>query len=207
MRGRRLVAVAMVAVLALAASAGCQNRFGAAAIVGDDRISASEVDGYVDDVAASGSGGYSRDVVRASIVTTIVRNRLLEVLATRLGLRIDPAALTAAKANPVNVASARTNGLPVGLLAESNLVFGAISHHLDPRFDVNGIEVFDPVTSAAMNSRIRALLDPVLAANAVDVNPAYGTFNPENLLVYPPGAAAPVTEPWIRPADSPAPAG
>ncbi|WP_163511408.1 hypothetical protein [Fodinicola acaciae] len=202
MRGRRLVAVVatVLAVLAVAGAAGCQNRFGAAVVVGDYRVSASEVDTYVDDVTAAGGGTYSRDVLRASIVTTIVRNRLMELLAARLGLHIDPAALAAATGDPANVASARSNGLPVALLAEANLVFGAISHHLDPRFDVNGLRVFDPVTSAEMNTRITDRIRPVLAANPVNVNPAYGAFSPHNLAVYPPGAAAPATEPWIRPA-------
>lgn len=203
MRGRRLVAVAVMAALALAATAGCQNRFGAAAVVGDQRISASEVDDYVDSVTG---GNYSHDVVRASIVTTLVQVQLLGILADRLGLRVDPAALAAAEVNPATIETARRNGLPVNLLAESNLVIGAISHHLDPRFDVNGVEVVDVAASAEMGARIRQLLDPVLAANPVDVNPAYGAFNPDDLLVYPPSAAAPVTEPWIRPANTAAPA-
>jgi hypothetical protein len=198
----RVVAVAVLAMLALAAAAGCQNRFGAAAFVGDDRFSTSQVDSYVgkivDNPAYGGQLDSKRDIVRAVVVKALVQNQLLGLLAAQLGVPVSDGEVATMAADPAVVAKAQGLPLPADLYARNVLTFGAIGHKLVPSFDPNAAQVNSQLAES-LDAAIREKLGPVLAANPVTVNPEYGVFSPQNLDVKTANDAAPTSEPWIRP--------
>jgi hypothetical protein len=201
-RPMRVVAVAVLAMLALTAAAGCQNRFGAAAFVGDDRISTGQVDNYVKRVVSDpvygGQLDNDRDSVRAVVVMALVQNKLLGLSAAQLGVPVSDGQVAAASADPGVRNKAQGLRLPVELYARNFLTYGAIAHKLVPSYDPTAQQVNSQLAQSIAIG-IRTQIDPVMAANPVTVNPEYGVFYPQNLEVKTANDAAPQAEPWIRP--------
>ncbi|GAA1687638.1 hypothetical protein GCM10009765_41420 [Fodinicola feengrottensis] len=202
-RPLRLVAVAVLAVLALSAAAGCQNRFGAAAFVGDDRFAAHDVDAMVSQVLNDpiyhGQLEGHKDIVQAQLMTALIQTDLFEKLAAQLHTGVGDKDLAAARTQPENVGQAQQYDLPLDVFVRYTLLYDAIGRKIDPQLYRDGVALQDTQSLQTLHQDLATRMASVLRANEVVVNPAYGAFDGVHLVVQAPDDAVPTMEPWIHP--------
>lgn len=158
MTGRRLALAA--AVLALAVSACEPREIGAAAVVGDERISVADlqndVEAYVESLPPAQRGGVATGDLQREILQLHIRRELLERLTAAHGVTVSEADIDRAL-------GAQQSDLPV--VREATYVSLAASRLIDEL----GEQGF------------RAELSKLVAETGVEVNPRYGEWAVDSL--------------------------
>jgi hypothetical protein len=207
-----------VAVLAagVAVSACGPVKMGAAAIVGNQRISAATLSAQAADLSAA----YQKDKGKTQIsypasqiprqaLSWLLRFRVREAMAAREGITVTPggaqralAALTAQirQGGQASLsAAAAASGLPPDLIGELGR-YQAIGNALVSRFDAGKA----PTSSAgqqALNVRLNKLQCLAAKGLNIKVNPQFGALDYSQLAVIP----APSTLSAVQPGASPSP--
>jgi peptidyl-prolyl cis-trans isomerase SurA len=175
----RRVLVAVLAVLALAGTAGCQTHAGTAAYVGEHRITTTELDRSV---ASPRSG--PRGEAAQNTLNVLVQTELLRRVAAKTGITVSDAFVTGAREDEQIRAQAAELGVSPEAFGTLAGYFVSIQNELARQ--VGGTP--DGVTDAQVaevQARMAALRSDAAKAEKVTVNPRYGKFDAEQALVLP----------------------
>jgi len=198
----------VLALLALLAT-GCQQRAGAAAFVGDQRITTAQVEDAVQEVLADPAQGeaLSRrlDQVRTQVVGVLVNTALLERIAEDLDVRVTQPDLDAWRQTVEN-SPQRPVQVPVDLVARlqayNAAVVGSLAEENAPPEDqlrqlydqeglaAQGVSFADArsalvraATEDVVNRRFSELLTDSLREHPVTLNPRYGEYDEKTYQV------------------------
>ena len=175
----RRVLVAVLAVLALAATAGCQTHAGTAAYVGDHRITSTQLD---DAVGRSPQG--PRGEATQNTLNVLIQTQLLRAVAAKTGIRVSDAFVAGARQDEQIRSQAAQLGVSPDVFGTLAGYFVSIQNELARQ--VGGTP--DGVTDAQVaevQARMAALRSDAAKAEKVTVNPRYGKFDAEQALVLP----------------------
>jgi hypothetical protein len=223
-RGRRrtgLVPPALAAAVAAVLLAGCGTvQMGAAAIVGNQRISSSALAAQVSQLKSAYQAGRGQVPLQfppgqapQAVLTWLIRFRIRDALAARQGITVTPgqqeralAALAAQIRSNGSTASlpqlAVANGIPPDLLGDLGR-YQAVQTMLLNRLDGGRLPRAPSAQRALQNRFVRA---ECLAAKSlsIKINPQYGRFsyNGFQVVTAPPTLSAPET-PSAPPASRP----
>lgn len=207
-RPARLLGACVLAVLVLLASA-CQQRVGAAAFVGDQRIATAQVDGAVDEVLSDPARREALSSqlgsVRSQVVSVLVNTALLEQVAGDLGVRVGQPDLDTWQ-QTVESSPQRPVEIPVGLVARLQAYNAAVVNDLAEEnappeerlrqlyeaegLAAQGVSFADArsalvraATQDVVSSRFAELLTGALREHPVTLNPRYGVYDEKTFQV------------------------
>ncbi|MFI6940242.1 SurA N-terminal domain-containing protein [Streptomyces sp. NPDC050418] len=208
MHRRRRTALTVSAALLVAAPllAACSNEAhpGAAAVVGDERISVAQLQERVGEVrtaqqeatadsaayaqAVEKTGGLTRDTLHA-----MVFERVLHQAAVDAGVTVSRKEVQERRAWFLDRAGS-PEALEMGLLQQYNIAPSRIDESL--RSDLEGMKLYeslgaDPQTDAGQQAFFKALSDASRTLD-VDLNPRYGTWDMTK------SGRTDVRTPWVR---------
>lgn len=199
-RIRRIVRSAAVAGLAAASIAGCQTDPGAAAIIGSQRITDSQVTGYVRD-AMSNAGFASNVTSEAALarheLSLRIQLALFQAAAAQQGIQVTDADVNSTIQQYASQVGGRAALAQQAGIAPSDLVTEVrISLLVDALARKAGVT--DP-TSTQGQQQANVIAGRALQAEAqrmgVRINPRYGRWDPKQFAVAPHalGLARPAT--------------
>jgi peptidyl-prolyl cis-trans isomerase SurA len=195
--GRAGLAAALAVALAAALLSACGGiEPGAAAVIGDRRISVSDVQSATADIKETFPG---QDVAPQQVLFFLISGPYIVDAAAKANVGVSTAESRQAMTAAIAAAAAKTAGGTAGASA-------APAAEAQPPSDA-GVAVYQANTAISNigtldQTRQKAAVDTIkaeLAAAHVTVNPRYGTFDPVNLTI---GAA---DQNWIAKA-TPSPA-
>jgi hypothetical protein len=175
----RRVLVAVLAVLALAATAGCQTHAGTAAYIGDHRITSTQLD---DAVGRSLSG--PRGEATQNTLNVLIQTELLRTVAAKAGITVSDAFVAGARQDEQIRAQAAQLGVSPEVFGTLAGYFVSIQNELARTVGATP----DGATEAQVaevQARMAALRADAAKAEKVTVNPRYGKFDAEQALVLP----------------------
>lgn len=207
-RSARSVGACVLVLLALLTTA-CQQRAGAAAFVGDQRITTAQVDAAVEEVLADPAQRevLSRrlDQVRTQVVGVLVNTALLERVADDLDVRVSQPDLDTWRQTVEN-SPQRPAQVPVDLVARlqayNAAVVGSLAEQNAPPeeqlrrlYDQEGLAaqgvsfadarsaLVRAATEDVVNRRFAELLGTALREHPVTLNPRYGDYDEKTYQV------------------------
>ncbi|MGN6331326.1 MAG: SurA N-terminal domain-containing protein [Motilibacteraceae bacterium] len=196
-RLRPLAAVALAAALA-AGSAGCsaaeqaQQRIGAAAVVGDQRISVDRLQTLTQQLQQAISGSTDTTTpgdLQRQVLTTLVSARLIDDAAKAKGITATPGEVDAlvqrfardfaGQENVTSQLAIRYHVPPSFIREYARLVVlaGKLGQQAAPG------DLTDPNVAQKQNEAILQILQETAKREGVDVSPRYGTWDPTNAAV------------------------
>ncbi|WP_051940032.1 SurA N-terminal domain-containing protein [Phaeacidiphilus oryzae] len=199
-RRAALGALGIAAAIALTAC-GATAHPGAAAIVGDQRITTAALDSHLTAyrsalssaaVQTGGGGTEAAGLVRHTL-QLLVESRLVDDQLQAQGLTVSTAEVERARASAIQQTGSE-QALEQVFLQQIGLAPGDIDEYFrmsvgeQKLLAAQGIAPTDQNASAA----ITAMLDSAAKQHPVSVNPRYGRWNPKE------AAVAAATQPWIR---------
>ena len=187
---RRFVAVPVAMAAALLAIAGCSpTQAGAAATIGHERITTSQLDATVNNLRGALNGNDPQGSTAASTVTSVlqimVNDRLFHIAATKNSIVILPTEVASSRATLESQnggkanfeSSAAKNGIPptmIDTILESNAILNRLGKQLVPKG-----------TSAQQQVALRLYLTKLSAELNTKVSPRYGTWDSTRLAIVP----------------------
>ena len=194
-RPRRRGPRALVAVAAVLASVvtltACRTNVGTAAIVDGHRISESDVHSYLDpsgpsaSFAAQAAGSGQQVLPKSDVITVLVQDRVFaDTLARTAGGLPSDSALSSAHDEAVQTLTGQSvSGAQFDAQVAANLLKEGIKLNLLPIL----VHVVDLEYALVVRTKATQLSDIGTAVSAqhisVDVNPAYGSWQPASVAV------------------------
>jgi hypothetical protein len=175
----RRVLVAVLAVLALAGTAGCQTHAGTAAYVGEHRITTTELDRSV---ASPRSG--PRGEAAQNTLNVLVQTELLRRVAAKTGITVSDAFVTGAREDEQIRAQAAELGVSPEAFGTLAGYFVSIQNAIVRELGGAAGGITD-AQIAQVQARMAALRTEAARAERITVNPRYGAFDAEQALVLP----------------------
>lgn len=186
MKPRRAVskgAVLLVAALLGTGLSACEpNQLGAAAIIDDQRITVTEVQGYLDTVREQREQFGLPEDVGPDAARLEVERRVLDMVfdraAAAMGIRVTPAEVEATRA-----AEERSDAEVAELAAQNNVTLDSLDA-LYRRFTIErkiseAVEKeFPGADEQRLNEEFAKRLVATASAMKIRINPRYGTFDP-----------------------------
>lgn len=211
-----LAAAALAAAGALAGCGGDPVKMGAAALVGDDRISTGTLNGVVRSAQRQFRTDPAANEIRARLASEqrtgdegqsdqqrtlgfLIRFRIADEAAKRNGISVADGQIDRELSGLAQVGGARSyavaNGLPASRVRDLGRYF-AISGALLDRNGADGAAT-SPATQNAF-ARVDALYRQTAAAMHIKVNPRYGAFDANRSAMQPVRYKLSATESGIR---------